>query len=125
MKEKKTAVITFRTEEWVKNLLQKAADQNKWTIAQTVNELCKKFVANPHPETITVRTKDLHRIVGELIEEGEETGTEINIGIEADEENNTIKKALNFEVIECGGLGRIGAFDSLPDLTDEEIQEIP
>ena len=42
MKEKKNAVITFRTEEWVKNELQKIADINKWSLAQTIEEICKK-----------------------------------------------------------------------------------
>ena len=125
MKEKKTAVITFRTEEWVKDLLQKAADQNKWSIAQTVNEVCKKFVVNPQPETIIIHTKKLHEIAEELIKEGPEKATQIIIGTEANETNNTIYKTLNFNVLECGGHGCIGNFDSIRELTDEEILDIP
>lgn len=125
MKEKKTAVITFRTEEWVKDLLQEAADQNKWSIAQTVNELCKKFVVNPQPETIIVKTKELVRIANELIEEGNETGTQLRIDISTDENETEIYKELCFEVLESGGHGCITNFDTIKEMTEEEILDIP
>ena len=86
MPEKKTEVITFRTEEWVKNLLQTAADQNKWSIAQTVNEICKSFVCNPQPDRIVVRTKDLAKLVGECLRENRESAADIRIDLRQDEE---------------------------------------
>lgn len=42
MKEKKSSVITFRTEEWVKDQLQIAADQNQWSLAQTAETVAAK-----------------------------------------------------------------------------------
>ena len=125
MKEKKTAVITFRTEEWVKDLLQEAADQNKWSIAQTVNVLCKKFVANPHPETITIRIQDLVNIIEELKKEGTEKATQLCIDIKPNEDETKIIKTLSFEVLECGGRGCIGGFDSIEELSEAEISNIP
>lgn len=125
MKEKKTAVITFRTEEWVKDLLEEIATQNKWSIAQTVNELCKNFVTNPQPEKITVKTKELLKSTQELILEGEETGTQITIAINSNEENNEIYKELRFEVLESGGHGCIADFDTIKEMTEEEILDIP
>ena len=125
MKEKKTAVITFRTEEWVKDLLQEAADQNKWSIAQTVNELCIKFVVNPQPETIIVKTKELVNIANELIKKGNETGTQLRIDISTDENKTEIYKELFFEVLESGGHGCIADFDAIKEMTEEEILDIP
>lgn len=125
MKEKKTAVITFRTEEWVKNLLEETAKQNMWSVAQTVHVLCSKFVTNPQPEKITVKLENLINIINELKAEGNEKGVTITIGLETNNNETEVIKTLNFEMIECGGLGHISGFSNIPEMTAEEIQSIP
>lgn len=125
MKEKKTAVITFRTEEWVKEILEKAAKENKWSVAQTVNELCKKFVVNPQPETITIRVSDLIAAVEEIKAEGEDKAVKLMIWMETNEDETELIKTLNFDVLECGGHGCISGFDTIYELSHEELLDIP
>ena len=125
MADKKTEVITFRTEEWVKNLLQIAADQNKWSIAQTVNEICKKFVCNPQPDRIIVKTKDIARVVGECLRENKESATEIIIDLQENEDKKELYKELRIRVLESGGLGCIDDFDNIKELSEEELLDIP
>ena len=125
MKEKKTAVITFRTEEWIKEQLQKVAEHNKWSIAQTVEEICKTYVCNPQPNRIIVKTKELAKVVGECLRENKQSATEINIDIQTNEEETDYYKVLNLQLIESGGLGCIPDFDSIKELTEEEILDIP
>ena len=125
MKEKKTAVITFRTEEWIKEALVEAAEQNKWSLAQLVEEVCKKFVVCPHPERITVKTKQLVSVIEEINIEGEETATEIQIRLQVNKNETDIEKTLSFCVLINGGLGCINDFETLTELTDEELLDIP
>ena len=125
MKEKKTAVITFRTEEWVKERLELAAEQNKWSVAQTVNELCKKFVVNPHPEQIIVKAKDLIQAAEDIKKENPNGAVNLKIDLEVTEDEQDITKVINYEVWECGGLGCVVNFDPIYEMTPEEIKEIP
>ena len=125
MKEKKNAVITFRTEEWIKESLEKIAKTNKWSLAQTVEEISKQYICNPKPNTIIVKSKDLAKIVGDCIRENKEAATELNINLEINEETNETQKKLNVQVIESGGLGCICDFDTINELTEEEILNLP
>lgn len=124
MKEKKTAVITFRTEEWVKNELQEIANQNNWSQAQVVEQICKNFIANPEPNKILISTKDLTKITEE-VEREKCGGAEITINFQWDEENKTYYKELEINGIESGGLGSIGMDTVARELTEEEINDIP
>ena len=111
MKEKKNAVITFRTEEWVKERLELAAEQNKWSVAQTVNELCKNFVVNPHPEEIIIKASDIIKAAEDIKHENPNGAVKIKIRIEPNEEGTDLIKLIDYEVWECGGLGCILDFD--------------
>ena len=125
MAEKKNEVITFRTEAWVKEELNKVAEYNKWSIAQTVNQLCLNYLANPKPNQITIKTSDLIKAAIEIRQEGMDKGVEMTIDLRWDEETEAYKKELNFNVLETGGLGMIGSFDSIEEMTYEEILDIP
>ena len=125
MKEKKTAVITFRTEQWVKDILETAAEENKWSVAQTVNELCKKFVANPQPEEIIIKTADLIKALDEIKAEGEETALRLRIDLTVNEDETDICKILTFDIIENAGLGLIEGPKPISEMTREEISQVP
>ena len=96
MKEKKTAVITFRTEQWTKEALERIANTNKWSVAQTVNELCKKYAINPRPEQIIIKASDLIKLVNEIKAEGENKAVRLIIDLETDGE--TAYKTIRTEV---------------------------
>lgn len=123
MKEKKTAVITFRTEEWTKEALERIASANKWSVAQTVNELCKKYAINPRPEEIIIKANDLINLANDVKTEGENKAVKLSINIEFDGEK--AYKAIRTEVWECGGYGCIGDFDEIREMTAKEIRDIP
>ena len=124
MKEKKTAVITFRTEEWVKNELQEVANQNNWSQAQVVEQICKNFITNPEPNQIIIKAKDLLKIAKE-IEEEKCGGAEITIDFRWDEKTQTYFKELTANGIECGGNGYIAMDTAAKELTNDEISELP
>lgn len=44
MKEKKTEVITFRTDKETKKILELIANEKDWTVAQTVHNIIKKYI---------------------------------------------------------------------------------
>lgn len=121
MKEKKTAVITFRTEEWVKELLEEVANQNRWTIAQTVNEICKYFVINPNPDEITIETRKLLETLQGISNSFPVSATRLFIEMTPNEEENKFNKTLNFEVLEYGRLGSCMDFDEINEITEEEL----
>lgn len=125
MAEKKNEVITFRTETWVKDELNKVANHNKWSTAQVVNQLCLNYLSNPQPNQITIKADDLIKAAIAIRQEGLEKGVEISIDLIWDEENNVYKKELNFAMIECGGLGQIGGFNSIAEMSFDEISNIP
>lgn len=125
MKEKKTAVITFRTEEWIKSHLQEKATQNQWSIAQTVNAICRDFAIDPHPGEITIKISDLERIIKELKEEGIDKAVHLHIDLEPNEEETGLIKKIEFEVWECGGSGCISGFDPVYEMSQEDIENIP
>lgn len=125
MAEKKNEVITFRTEEWVKTELQKVADYNKWSIAQTANQIIVNYLLNPRPEQITIRAEDLVKAAISIRKEGLQKGVEIAINLKETPETKTVDKYLEFRIIECGGLGCIDDFDPIKELSQDEIINIP
>lgn len=124
MKEKKTAVITFRTEEWLKNDIQEVTNQNNWSQAQVVEQICKNFVTNPEPHQIIIKTEDLLKIAKEF-EEEKCGGAELIIEFRWDEESQTYYKELTANGIECSGNGYIAMNTVAKELTEEEILNIP
>lgn len=125
MAEKKNEVITFRTEAWVKDELQKVADHNKWSIAQTANQIIMNYLINPRPNMITVKAEDFIKAAIEIRQEGLNKGVEISIDLKFDPETKEPQKVFSFNVLECGGLGCIGDFDEIKEMTKEEILDIP
>lgn len=125
MTDKKTEVITFRTEPWVKNRLQEIANQNHWTIAQTVNQVCTNFIVEPKPNEITIKSEDFIRAAKEIRQEGTDKGVELRIAVSVDEENQCYYKELIYDIIECGGLGAIGCNSAIREMTENEILDIP
>lgn len=123
MKDKKTQVITFRTEEWVKTALEETAEYNKWSLAQTVNQILINYLINPQPGKITIPGKELIKAAKEIRQEGIEKGVEIEIQIKQFE-GEEASKYLSYTIIECGGLGAIEG-DHIKGMTDEEILNIP
>lgn len=124
MKEKKTAVITFRTEEWVKEELQEIANQNNWSQAQVVEQLCKNFIANPEPNHIIIKTEDLLKITKELEEEAC-GGAEIQIDFRWDKTSQTYYKEFTINGLETSGMGCIAMDSVAKEMTEDEIREIP
>ena len=122
---KKTKVITFRTEEWIKDRIDKIASQNKWSPAQTVEEIIKLFIANPHPGIITVKTSDLVNVVKELERENINGATRLTISIQTNEDETDLEKTLDFDALECGGLGCISGFQTIIEISQEELLNIP
>lgn len=43
MKDKKNVVITFRTDEQVKRMLDKMAAEKEWSVSQVVEKICREF----------------------------------------------------------------------------------
>ena len=125
MAEKKNEVITFRTEAWVKNELQRVADFNKWSVAQTANQIIANYLINPQPERITVKAEDLVKAAIAIRKEGTNKGVELSIDLIQDEETQITNKYLVYRVIECGGLGCCGDFEPLKEMSNEEILDIP
>lgn len=125
MAEKKNEVITFRTEEWVKTELQKVADYNKWSVAQTANQIIINYLLNPRPEQITIRAEDFVKAAISIRKEGLEKGVEISINLKETPETKTTDKYLEYRMIECGGLGCIDDFEPIRELTPEEVMDIP
>lgn len=122
-KSKKTAVITFRTEEWIKNEIGVFSSANKWSSAQTVEEIIKIFIANPHPGEIVIKAKDFIELAKELEKEGCE-GVQVRINLRVNEEETDIYKTLTIDGLESGGRGMIANFDEIKELTEEEILEL-
>ena len=125
MSEKKNEVITFRTEEWVKNELQKIADYNKWSVAQTTNQIIVNYLLDPHPGSITISAEELIKAAVNIRKEGINRGVEIKINIRKDFDSEEIHKFLDYKLIECGGLGCIDDFDGIKELSQEEILDLP
>lgn len=124
MVSKKTAVITFRTNEWVKEALNECAKENKWSQAQVVEQLCKNFFVNPEPFKIKIKASDFLQMAKEIELEGC-GGVELSIDLKYDEDNESYHKELNAIGLEAGGLGAI-MFDAYAiELTQDEIFEIP
>lgn len=124
MKNKKTAVITFRTSEEIKEALNDCATQNQWTQAQVVEQLCKNFLANPEPYKITIWVKDLLNIVKEIEAEGC-GAVELSIDPKFDETTQRYYKELNANGLECGGMGCI-MFDAYAEeIKESEYADIP
>lgn len=125
MEEKKTEVITFRTEKWVKERLEAITKKNKWSLAQLVNQLCMNFLVDPKPNQITVKGEDIIKMAIIVRQEGSEKGVELTINVRANEEETDLIKELTYDMIECGGLGCIAGGDPLKEMTPDEILEIP
>ena len=53
---KKTEFITFRTSVDVKQILQKLADEKKWSISQLSEEIIKEWLLEKHPELLSEDT---------------------------------------------------------------------
>lgn len=64
--EKKTKVVTFRTDEETRKILEEIAKTNKWSVSQVVEQLVKNFIVDPHPEEITISTEQLGKVYEEL-----------------------------------------------------------
>ena len=123
MKNKKTAVITFRTHEWVKDQLSECAAQNQWSQAQVVEQICKNFIVNPEPFKIAISAKDFLEMAKQIEDEGC-GGVELSIDFMYDEATQTHYKELTAMGLECGGSGSI-MFDACArELTEEEIVDI-
>lgn len=43
MKPIKDNVITFRTDDEIKNRIYKMAEEKEWSISQVVNKICKEY----------------------------------------------------------------------------------
>ncbi len=121
---KKTEVITLRTQEWVKNGIEEAAKQNGWSTAKTTEEIIKNFLINPQPGTITIRVKDLEELLKEAQTENPNGAIELQIEIEENEEENKLEKILSFSTLSAGGLVCYMHDTVFKDLTNEELLDI-
>lgn len=125
MAEKKNEVITFRTEEWVKAELQKVAEYNQWSIAQTANQIIINYLLNPRPEQITIRSEDFIKAAISIRKEGSDKAVELAINLKENSHNKSLAKYLEYKVIECGGLGCINDFEPIKEMTEDEILDLP
>lgn len=122
MKEKKTEIITFRTDKDTKMYLEEAAQQNKWSTSQVCEEICKQFTINPQPGRIVIKTNELKRIYEELIEDDIEA-CELDITLEVINENN-VSKIIEITGLQSGGLGAVTGYEPIYEMTKDEIKEI-
>lgn len=125
MPEKKSEVITFRTEEWIKTELQRIADLNKWSVAQTANQIIANYLINPYPGSITISAEELIKAAVNIRKEGINKGVEISINIRKDYASEEVHKFFDYRVIDNGGLGCIDDFEGIKELTEDEILDIP
>lgn len=125
MTDKKTNVITFRTEDWIKEELKEIAELNQWSIAQTVNTICANYLINPYPGEIVIPAKELVKLTKEIEKEGIQKGVVLRIELHNNDDKQTYEKILSTSMLENGGLGQIDGFDEIKGLNDEEIIDIP
>lgn len=50
MKEKKTVVITFRTDPRIKEDLDKISREKEWSISQVVEKICREYLKEKKEE---------------------------------------------------------------------------
>lgn len=124
MKEKKSAVITFRTEEWVKQKLEQYAKEEKRSIAQIAEQACRNIAIDPRPNEIIVKTEELYSKVKEYKEDGTKAII-LHFDMVPNDEERVIYKAIHFEGLESGGRIRWQDMDEIEEMTTEEILEIP
>ena len=125
MPEKKNEVITFRTEQWIKEELQKVAEYNKWSLAQTANQIIINYLVNPRPERITISSEEFVKAAIAIRKEKGKKGVEISIDLKKDPETKETSKYLTYRLLECGGLGCIDGFDDIKEMSEDEILDIP
>jgi len=123
-KEKKTQVISFRTDERTKELLEQAADYNRRTIGQLVELICLNWLVDPNPNEIVVKAKDFYERIEEVKAEAKHA-IELKIDVEESTDGDEIRKVLYFGSLESGGLGICEDFDPVSEMTPAEIKEIP
>lgn len=122
MKEKKTELITFRTDKITKMYLEEAAKQNKWTTSQVCEEICKQFTINPQPGQIIINTEELKRIYEEL-KKDELEACKLEITLELMDEA-TVSKSIEITGLQSGGLGAVMGYEPIYEMTKEEINKI-
>lgn len=121
--DKKTEVITFRTDETTKQILEKESKKRDWTVAQIVNNICKSYIENQNPGSIVLKSKTFFEYVEKL--KNDKTIEAIEVNIYTYEDDNKInKKYFSIDVIRCGGMVCEDNDDSLMEMTQEEIYEI-
>lgn len=124
MKEdKKTKIVTFRTDEETKKMLDIIAEQNKWSVSQVVEQIIKNFIVNPHPELITIKTEELGRIYKEL-KESDMPIAELMIDTITDmegEPEERVYRGIRITGIEHMGVGSCPDFEPIEELPEEEF----
>ena len=50
---KKTEYITYRTDTKIKSILNKIAEEKKWTVSFLSEEIIREWLAEKHPELMT------------------------------------------------------------------------
>ena len=123
MKEKKTEVITFRTDKPIKEMLDETAKLNQWSVSQVVAAIVQNWAINPNPTRIVVKTKELLEVIEEIKEDNKEA-VEISIDMIEDSETEIEEKCLMFATLECGGRGYCGDYERIREITPEEIRQI-
>ena len=51
-KAKKSESITYRTDPGIKHILQKIAEEKKWTVSQLTEEIIKEWLQQNRPELL-------------------------------------------------------------------------
>lgn len=121
---KKTEVITFRTTKQMKDYLEEMSKLNHWSIAQVVFAIIHNYIVDDKPNSIIVKAKDFYEYVKSTETTMEADALEISIFNYENDEKNT-HKYIVLDKIECGGAGLVSNDESLIEMTEEEILDIP
>ena len=74
--------------------------------------------------TIIVNAKDFIKTIIEIADE-QPNAIRISIGDLENMETGAIERCISFDILECGGFGCCGDFDSIREMPPEEILDIP
>lgn len=52
MKDKKTEVVTFRTDKNTKQNLDKISEEKEWSVSQVVEKICREYFEKQEKENV-------------------------------------------------------------------------
>ena len=126
-KDKKTEVITIRLSKALKEYLEASAMANQWSVAQVAATIIEERATNPYPNAILISLEKLEKLIAE-IKEKDPNRKAIHLEISLQQPQNTneeiYEKVLDISTLKNGFRDENSNFDSIPELTCEEVYEL-